>query len=189
MTFADGWICKACWKSNRPIDPVCYRCKTARDADDDAVEASRKAAEVARDRPESVPDIVVAVPVVIFRGYARAWFRGGIGLLGFLALIALGGVTDVGYLLLTAGLGLGLVAAGVLAGEASDAMRDRELWAFIAGVCLAVAGAIGSVVAFEALAPGLFSPTAIRWGSLIVFGGAGAAAAAGLLLLIVRREV
>ena len=41
VTFADGWICKACWKSNRPQDPVCYRCKTPQDADDATVDAQR----------------------------------------------------------------------------------------------------------------------------------------------------
>jgi hypothetical protein len=25
-----GWICRACWKSNRPGDDRCYRCKTPR---------------------------------------------------------------------------------------------------------------------------------------------------------------
>ena len=95
MTFADGWVCQACWKSNRPKDPVCYRCKTPRDADDATVEATRAAAEAKVEQPEAVPDVVVAVPVVIFRSYARVWQRGGFVVLGFLVLIAIGGVTDV----------------------------------------------------------------------------------------------
>src|SRR5215210_444883 len=65
MTFRDGWICKACWKSNRPQDPYCLRCRTPRDADEAAVEAARAAKEAAAARPEAVPDIVVALPVVI----------------------------------------------------------------------------------------------------------------------------
>jgi len=108
-----------------------------------------------------------------------------LGLLGFMAF---GGVTDPGYLLVTGGLGAGLVVSGILAGEASDAMRNREVWAFIVGVGLAVVGLIGSVTAFEMFAPGLVSPTAIRWGSVLVFGGAGAAAMAGLVLTFIRRE-
>jgi hypothetical protein len=94
VTFADGWTCKACWKSNRPKDQVCYRCKTPRDADDATVEATRAAAEARAERPEAVPD-----------------------------------------------------------------------------------------------APGVFNPTAVRWLSTIVFGGAGLAAGAGLALLLVRREL
>jgi hypothetical protein len=188
MTFVDAWICKACWKPNRQQDPVCYRCKTPRDADEAAIEAKRAADAARAEQPEKVPDIVVALPVVIFRGYSRAWLRGGLGVIGLLLLFAFGGVTDVGYLMLTGGMGAGLVVCGFLAGEVSDAMRNREVWAFIVGVGLSVVAVIGSVLAFEIMAPGLVDPTAIRWGSVIVFGGAGLAAIAGLVLLAVRRE-
>ena len=188
MTFVDAWICKACWKPNRQQDPICYRCKTPRDADEAAIEAQRAAAAARAERPEVVPDIVVALPVVIFRGYSRVWLRSGFFVLGFLALLVFGGVTDVGYIVLTGGLGTGLIVVGLLAGEVSDAMRNREVWAFIVGVGLAVVGLIGSVTAFEMFAPGLVSPTAIRWGSVLVFGGAGAAAMAGLVLTFIRRE-
>ena len=192
MTFADGWICRACWKPNRPRDEVCYHCKTPRDADEAAVKASLDAAKAAKEaraqRPEAVPDIVVALPVVIFRAYSRVWLRGGMGVLGLLVLFALGGVTDVGYLALTGGLGAGLIVFGFLAGEAADAMREREVWAFVVGVGLSVVAILGSVLAFEILAPGLANPNAIRWASVVVFGGAGVAAVAGLVLMFTRRD-
>ena len=188
MTFADGWICKACWKSNRPQDPACYRCKTPRDADDAVVEAQRAAAIARAERPEAVPDIVVALPVVIFRGYSRVWLRGGMAVLVFLLLLVFGGVTDVGYLFLTGGLGAGLIIFGILAGEVSDAMRNREVWAFAVGIGLSAVAVVGSVLAFNVFAPELVNPTGIRIGSLVVFGGAGAAAIAGLVLTFVRRE-
>jgi hypothetical protein len=188
MAFVDGWVCRACWKPNRPQDELCYRCKTPRNADESEVEARRAAAAARAEEPEKVPDLLVALPVVIFRGYSRVWIRGGLGVLGILALLAFGGVTDVGYLVLTGGLGAGLVAIGFVAREVSESMRDRELWAFAAGVAMSVVAVIGSVTAFEVLAPGLVNPAAIRWGSVIVFGGAGAAAAAGLFLLITRRD-
>jgi hypothetical protein len=188
VTFADGWICKTCWKSNRPQDPVCYRCKTPPDADEAEVEARRAAAAARAQQPEVVPDIVVALPVVIFRGYSRVWLRGGMGVIGLLVLLALGGVTDVGYLLLTGGLGAGLIVFGILAGEVSDAMRNREVWAFLVGVGLAVVGMIGSVLTFQVLAPDLFNPTGIRVGSIVVFGGAGLAAIVGLVLMFRNRE-
>jgi hypothetical protein len=188
VTFADGWICKACWKSNRPQDPVCYRCRTPRDADEALVEAQRTEAAARAERPEPVPDIVVAVPVAIFRGYSRAWLRGGFGVLGLALFFAFGGVTDVGYLGLTAGLGAGLIVCGVLSGEVTDAMREREAWAFAVGIVLSAVGAVGSVLAVETVAAGVFSPATIRWASLLVFGVAGLAAAAGLVLIYVRRE-
>ena len=187
MTFVDAWICRACWKPNRPQDELCYRCKTPRDADVSEIEARRKAAAARAEEPEKVPDLLVALPVVIFRGYSRVWIRGGLGVLGLLALLAFGGVTDLGYLLLTGGLGAGLVVIGFASREVAESMRDRELWAFLAGVALSVVAVIGSVTAFEVLAPGLVNPSAIRWGSAIVFGGAGAAGA-GLFLLITRRD-
>ena len=189
MTFADGWVCKACWKSNRPKDPVCYRCKTPRDADDDTVEAIRAEAEARAERPEAVPDAVVALPVVIFRSYARVWQRGGFGVLAVLVLIAIGGVTDPGYLLLTGALGAGLIVCGFLATEAAEEMRNREVWAFAIGIIISVVAVVSSVFAIDVLAPGVFDPTAVRWVSAIVFGGAGLAAAAGLVLLFIRREV
>lgn len=102
------------------------------------------------------------------------WLRGGLGVLGLLLLFAFGGVTDVGWLLLTGSLGAGLIVIGFLAREVSDAMREREVWAFVVGVGLSVVAVVGSVAAFEILAPGLVNPNAIRWGSVIVFGGAGA---------------
>ncbi len=190
MTFADGWTCKACWKSNRPKDPVCYRCKTPRHADEATIEATRKEAEAraTEARPEAVPDAVVAVPVVIFRSYARVWQRGGFVVLGFLILIAIGGVTDPGYLLLTGALGAGLIVAGILATEVAEEMRNREPWAFGVGIVISIVAVVASVLAVDILAPGVFNPAAIRWLSAIVFGGAGLAAVAGLVLLFVRRE-
>jgi hypothetical protein len=188
MTFSDGWVCRACWLANRPRDAVCYRCKTPRDADEAQIEAQRKAAEERAAKPEAVPDIVVALPAVVFRVYSRVWMRGGIGLGGLLALLIFSGVTDVTWLLLTAGFCGGLIVFGFMAGEVSDGMRDREPWAFVAGVIMSVVAAIGSVLAFSVFAPGLVNPNAIRWASVIVFGGAGVAAAAGLVLLYVNRE-
>jgi hypothetical protein len=63
-------------------------------------------------------------------------------------------------------------------------MRNREVWAFITGIVLSVVAVIGSITAFSVFAPGLVNPTAVRWGSLIVFGGAGLAAVGGLVMLI-----
>jgi hypothetical protein len=182
---ATGWVCKVCWKWNRPEDDPCYKCKSPRGLTDDAaVEVERKRLAAKAAEPEPVPDIVVAVPVWVFRGYARVWLRGGIGLLGLLVLMAFGGVTDLIWFALTAGFSVGLVVCGFLAGEVADGMRNRETWAFIVGIVLSVVAVIGSITAFSVFAPGLVNPNAVRWGSLLVFGGAGVAAAGGLVMLI-----
>ena len=68
-------------------------------------------------------------------------------------------------------------------------MRNREIWAYLVGIVLSVAGGIGSVFAFNAFGPGLISPTAIRWLGLIVFGGAGIAAGAGLFMVLRAKPV
>src|SRR5437660_2203046 len=188
MVFADGWTCQVCWKSNRPQDAVCYRCKAERGLTREQADIERKAIAARAERPEVVPDLVVAMPVVIFRGYAKAWRRGGLGILGLLALEVFGGVTNVGALLITGALGFGLLACGLAASEVIEGMRGREVWAFIFGIGLSIIGVIGSISAFQILAPGLIHPTAVRWGSVVVFGGAGLAAAAGLVLLYVRRD-
>ena len=188
MTFAEGWTCRACWKSNRPQDEVCYRCKVPRDADEAAIEEHREAAAARAAKPEAVPDIVVALPVVIFRGYSRVWLRGGMVVLVLLALVVFGGVADVGYILLTGGLGTGLIVFGLVAGEVAEAMRNREVWSFAVGIGMSVVGAIGSVMAFDALAPGVVNPAAIRWASVLVFGGAALAAMGGLVLMFLRRD-
>ncbi|HEX7172207.1 MAG TPA: hypothetical protein VF365_06325 [Candidatus Limnocylindria bacterium] len=188
MTVGDRWICQVCWKSNHPQAEACWHCRTRRGIDTEEVEAQRAAVATKQEAPEAIPDIVVALPVVIFRGYAKTWLRGGLGLIALPVLMGLGGVTDLTYLLFSGGLAAALIVFGFLAGEVADGMRDREAWAFIVGLGLAVVGAIGSVLAFDVFLPGLINPNAVRWGSILVFGGAGLAAAAGLALMVLRRE-
>ena len=185
MTVGDQWVCKVCWKLNRPRDEVCWRCKAPRGTTEEGeVTRHREVMEAKAAAPEPVPDIVVALPVSIFRGYGKAWVRGGFVTFGLLALMAFGGVTDIGYLAGTGAFGAGLIVCGLLAGEVTEGMRNREVWSYLVGIALSVAGGIGSVFAFNAFAPGLISPTAVRWLSLIVFGGAGIAAAVGLFMVL-----
>ncbi len=184
MTTNGVWICKACWQKNRARDEVCWRCKAPPDPTSEEVTTAQRGLEARRERASKVPDAVVAVPVVVFRGYAKAWQRGGLSLLALLLLFAFGGVTDLLWFGLTIGFGVGLFITGMLAGEVAEGMRERELWAYLAGIALSVAGGIGSVMAFSVFAPDLISPNAIRVGSLVVFGGAAVAAVAGLVLLV-----
>ena len=185
MTALKGWVCKVCWKLNRPRDEACWRCKAPRGVTaEEEVATHRQELEAKAGLPEPVPDVVVAVPVTVFRGYGKAWVRSGFALFGLLALLAFGGVDDLAYLALTGGFGAGLIICGLVAGEVSEGMRNRETWAYVIGIVLSVVGAISSVFAFEAFGPGLISPTAIRWLSLIVFGGAGIAAGIGLFMVL-----
>jgi hypothetical protein len=183
------WVCKVCWKRNRPADDLCFKCKSPRGlVDETAVEAHRQALAERAAAPEPVPDLVVALPVWVFRSYARVWLRGGIGLLPMLVLMALGGVTDLLWYAMTAGFAASLVVCGFLAGEVVDGMRNRETWAFITGIVLSGLSVVGSITAFSVFAPSLINPGVVRWGSLIVFGGAGLAAVGGLLMLLRAQQ-
>lgn len=184
MTATSGWICKVCWKWNRPQDGACYKCKSPHGLTDDTqVAEQRKVLEAKAAEPEPVPDLVVAVPVWVFRGYAKVWLRGGMGLLGLLALMAFGGVTDLVWYGLTAGFAVCLIVGGFMAGEVAEGMRNREVWAFLVGIVLAVVGVIGAITAFSVFAPEV-NINAVRWGSVLVFGGAGVAAGVGLIMLV-----
>jgi hypothetical protein len=185
VTAGDQWVCKVCWKLNRPRDDVCWRCKAPRGTtEEDEVSRHREVLEAKAAMPEPVPDIVVALPVSVFRGYGKAWVRGGFAMLGLLALLAFSGVDDIVYLALTGGFGVGLIVCGLVAREVSEGMRNREVWAYLVGIALSVAGGIGSVYAFNAFGADLISPTAVRWLGLIVFGGAAIAATVGLVMVL-----
>ena len=77
--------------------------RDSRDADAAEVEERRAAAAARAEQPEAVPDIVVALPVVIFRSFARVWLRSGFFFLALPLLLAFGGVTDLVTLLFTGG--------------------------------------------------------------------------------------
>jgi len=164
-------------------------CKAPRGTNEEGeIARHREVLEAKAAAPEPVPDIVVALPVTIFRGYGKAWVRGGFVTFGLLALLAFSGETDIAYLAVTGAFGAGLIVCGLAAGEVTEGMRNREVWSYVAGIALSVSGGIGSVFAFNVFAEGLISPTAVRWLSLIVFGGAGIAAAVGLLMVLRARQ-
>jgi hypothetical protein len=184
MTTGERWVCKVCWQWNRPADEYCWKCKTVPGVSEEQIAVAQKALEAKALLPEPVPDIIVALPVVIFRSYGKVWLRGGIGLLAVLALEVFAAVTDLVWYALTIGFALGLMICGFVAREISEGMRNREVWAFGVGIALSVVAVIGSITAFSVLAPGLVNPGAVRWTSLIVFGGAGVAALVGLVLVL-----
>ncbi|HTI30389.1 MAG TPA: hypothetical protein VL687_08535 [Methylomirabilota bacterium] len=184
----EEWICRVCWKPNRAQDASCYKCRSPRGVTPEEAAEAAKDIEARRALPEPVPDWVLALPVAIFRSYGRVWVRGAIGLLGVLALELFAAVTDLDWYVLTVGFAAGLLVAGLLAAEVSEGMRNREVWSFVVGIALSVVAVIGSITSFSIFAPDLLSPNAIRWGSVVVFGGAGVAAVAGLALVLTRRD-
>lgn len=184
----DAWLCRVCWKPNRPQDKTCYKCKSPRGLTPDEAAEAVKAIEARKAIPEPVPDWVLALPVTIFRSYGKVWVRAGFGLLGVLALEVFAAVTDIDWYVVTVGFAVGLMVAGFLAAEVSEGMRNREVWSFVVGIALSAVAVIGSVTAFSIFAPDLVNPNAIRWGSVVVFGGAGVAAAIGLFLVLTRRD-
>lgn len=124
MTVGAQWVCKVCWKLNRPRDEACWRCKAPRGTTEEAeVSAHREVLEAKAAMPEPVPDIVVALPVTIFRGYGKAWVRGGFAMFGLLALLAFSGVDDLGYLAVTGAFGAGLFM--VMRGQAANPVPAR----------------------------------------------------------------
>jgi len=184
----EEWICRVCWKPNRAQDASCYKCRSPRGVTPEEAAEAAKDIEARRALPEPVPDWVLALPVAIFRSYGRVWVRGAIGLLGVLALELFAAVTDLDWYVLTVGFAAGLLVAGLLAAEVSEGMRNREVWSFVVGIALSVVAVIGSITSFSIFAPDLLSPNAIRWGSVVVFGGAGVAAVTGLALVLTRRD-
>ena len=187
MLTPDAWLCRVCWKPNRPQDTTCYKCKSPRGLTPDEAAEAVKAIEARKAIPEPVPDWVLALPVTIFRSYGKVWLRGGFGLLAVLALEVFAAVTDIDWYVVTVAFAAGLMAAGFLAAEVSEGMRNREIWSFVIGIVLSLVAVIGSIASFSIFAPDLLSPNAIRWGSVVVFGGAGVAAAVGLVLVLTRR--
>ena len=84
MTSQGAWICRACWKANRPHDSRCYRCHTARDADEPTISqrrAGEKAAAAASDAGDGL-ELLVALPAVVFSWFWRILAFGGVLFVG-----------------------------------------------------------------------------------------------------------
>lgn len=142
----DGWVCRACWKPNKPDETVCYSCKTPRDQQL-SVEMGSKAAEVdpmygKRGRLD------IEWPVL---AYLVSWplgFDGALGLLtGFLGFAVSGLVTGEGETVLGMDIGtfLMLVAVTSMALSALRLFVARSIqrlarWAYVVAVLLTFFG-------------------------------------------------
>lgn len=201
MAFADGWVCRACWKPNRQRDERCYVCKVPRRAEAAVVEVERKVRKAARERPpaEPAPDWLVALPVIVFSGWG--WVLRMFSLLSVvLAFPAmalspyLGGALLVGALF--------QYPIGMLYRALANGMRNRSAWAFIVGFVVAgppsfyaaimMAAILGSAAwarlpqSLEGIATFAILIICVE---IVAFGSAAVCALLGLVLSIVRPAI
>ena len=181
MTFADGWVCQSCWKSNRPKDTRCYRCKTERGADKAAVAAGRerRASEVARQA--RVPALVSGLPATVFSWYGRLILVSGVLFLLLTPLVTSHPDAPENTLLFWLGISLGTIAAGIAMRWASGAMRTANPWAFLIALVVSVGLVGGTLWAMSLLPPGMGNPVWMRYITITVFGLSGILALVGLL--------
>ena len=199
VTFADGWICLACWKPNQRGAERCYRCKAPRGAGPAKAtpEPSDPAAQaVESSGAEAVPDIVVAVPAMVFSWMGWIWRKCAVLFLILSVLLAIGDLA-------TGLVGVGIAAVYYLIGlvyrAIANGMRDRALWALLTGVVVAgIPTAAHIYVLFFAQMSPLPAATpdvvatimgvsvALSWLSLAMNGSAAGCALVGLVLAVVR---
>jgi uncharacterized membrane protein YuzA (DUF378 family) len=112
-----GWICRSCWKANRPGDEKCYRCKTPRDPEIDvAIGAPSGAGSPAFARPKRMDEqlgilaALVALPTVL---------GGVLGMIGSVLILVMGFVNG------------GIVGGLIFAVVAAIAFLLSWLWLFV----------------------------------------------------------
>lgn len=199
VTFADGWICLACWKPNQRGDERCYRCKALRGAGPATAtpEPSDPAAQaVESSRAEAVPDIVVAVPAMVFSWMGWIWRKCAVL---FLILSVLLAIVDLATALVGVGIAAVYYLIGLVYRAIANGMRDRALWALLTGVVVAgIPTATHVYVLFfaqmsplpaatpEPVATIIAVSAALSWLSLAMNGSAAGCALVGLVLVVVR---
>jgi hypothetical protein len=188
VTFADGWVCRACWKPNRARDERCYRCKTERDADGATVDTRRAERLEKEARRDQVPPIVGEIPARIFGWYG--WF----GLVGaFFAavglVIAIGGGEDrAGDVPVIAAITVGTLVYAVTLRWASAEMRAANPWAFGVALIVSVAAVTFYLVVLSAIPPNIGDQSILRYAGVVIFGVAGTVAALGLVMSLRARR-
>ena len=133
--FNDGWVCRACWKPNRPQDDRCYRCKTPRDAQLTVEAGSQK--EAIKPGAHLQGRMDTQLPLVAALVAWPMWLSGVLGIIGaalifLLALLSAGRVDESGT---SVGLVLGITAAVVAVVSAlwifiSRSVRRHARWAY-----------------------------------------------------------
>jgi len=190
MTMPGAWICRTCWKTNRPSDKRCYRCHTPRTADDLPIQGARPGdvAPRAIDDAGTAIGILVALPSIVFRWISRLYLLGGLLFAGFTVLIAINPRLPELAWLPTAGAAAAMFALAFAMRWASSAMRDRNPWAFVVALVLSVAIAGLSVYALNTFPAGTGNPNPMRYATIVIGGLTAIFAALGLLLSLASGD-
>jgi hypothetical protein len=180
--FPDGWICRACWKPNRPSDGRCYVCKTPREQQV-AVEAGslrERTDPTWKKRRRLDANLGLVAAIVSW----PMWLSGGLSILtglftAFLALIS-GGWGDpdrnIARLVILI-LAVVLVLTGMLAIFVSRSIRRQARWAYALAIVLyGVPAVVALLVSFPLPAdtPAWYGTveTALQWLYLVLAFGA-----------------
>jgi hypothetical protein len=183
MTFSDGWVCRSCWKPNRPQDARCYRCKTERDADASSIEANRAQRETEKARRDRVPIVVGEIPARIFAWYGR---------LGIVAAF----LAAVAFVLALAGpparqadapviavIAVALLAYGITMRWAAGEMRAARFWGFAVALIVSVAALAFYLTILAYIPAGIGEQGITRYTGVAIFGLAAVLALVGIVML------
>ncbi|HEX2767507.1 MAG TPA: hypothetical protein VHR55_12830 [Candidatus Limnocylindria bacterium] len=187
MTFADGWICRSCWKPNRARDARCYRCKTPRDADAATVEQHRRERERRQAQVERVPVVVGEIPARVFSTYSRL-SMGLVFLSALFTIVTLNNPERSGDIPILAALTAGLLLYAVALRWSAAEMRAANPWAFAVGILVSVF-ALAGFLATLTYAPELFGRNWIpRVIGIVLFSIAGITAFIGLVMRLMPAK-
>lgn len=190
--FRDGWVCRACWKSNRPQDTACYVCKAPREVQPtaDAGTPDRTGPVTRLDARFGLLAALVAWPLRIL-GVVTVI----LSTVGFI-IVALGGsgeslppVFGLGAKTFALIFMFGLAVLGALQVIVAKAVQQHARWAYV------VALLIGVAVSAQRLVEGPPAPVvdygrdmAAYWGTLGVYAAIAVLSAVLLVASFVDHE-
>ena len=191
MPFTAGdWICQSCWKSNRPHDELCYRCRTPRSA---GKGNGGSAASIRGDH--LIPPVLVTLPAAFLRVYAvfSLLSVGFIVLLLILSLLAVASPAGSGWLNVVAALVLLVIQVAIIWGlfAAARAITEHRRWGYVVGLVMTVPSAVAGVTALVAV-PGLMElewVAPLSWFGIAYYGVLALLSVAALAASFVRRDV
>lgn len=195
MSVRGPWICRACWKTNRPGDARCYRCHLPRDADEATIQHQRGAgkAAAAKDDARNALDVLKALPragvsiFTVLQGLVF-WINGVsalvVGLIFLCALILVSfsdGVQFQVWVLWVAAAGIA-IGSGLFWLRASRAIRARKPWALGISLVSSLTSAAAGVVVLRTRPAAAAQLDPWIYADIAVFGAAAILATLGLLL-------
>lgn len=128
-----GWVCRACWKSNRPGDDRCYRCKTPRDQQLTVEAGSLKEVSAPGYKLQGRMDTDLGLLAALVAW--PMWLSGWLGIIGSvllfgLALLGLLSSEQTGALFLGIIAAFGFVFSGLWI-FVSRSVRRHARWAYV----------------------------------------------------------